>query len=188
MPSGDVHALSRRISDLERTLMRYQNMFVGVTVPGAGQTMTIQVLGIRQGSEDAVAAGQTGAFCGVYKENGNWMLSGGVVSSGDGNNVVVDDIDIGNVGSEPPDGRMVWLNVSFTANISDGWLLPSGRVTAANDNQGAVLPDNIAPTAATTSGRCIIPLGIWNDEKFTPYGCGNVLVAHCFGALTYSRI
>ena len=131
---------------------------------------------------------QTGAFCRVFQDNGNWMLSGGVVSSGDGNNEVIDDIGIGNVGSEPADGRIIWLNVSFMANISEGWLLPSGEVTSATDNNGSVLPGNIAPTKTTPSGRCIVPLGIWNNEKFTPYGCGNVLVAHCFGALTYSRI
>ena len=46
---GQIRTLERRVGTLERLLQRYQNMHVGVSIPGAGQRMTIQVLGMRGG-------------------------------------------------------------------------------------------------------------------------------------------
>ena len=45
--NGQINTLERRVATLERVLQRYNNMHVGVYIPGGNERMTIQVLGAR---------------------------------------------------------------------------------------------------------------------------------------------
>lgn len=109
------------------------------------------------------------------------MLQGGQVSGGTGNEVV-EDIAIGTVGSEPADGTLRWLRITFSGSETDGWLNAGGNVTAAISQSGTTLPANTLPTAASPAGKyCYLLLGSWSDGVFFPSQGGHVVIGFCAG-------
>ncbi len=125
-------------------------------------------------------------FCLQYRDGEDLMLLGGAVSGGTGN-INVADLTLAVIGEEPVNGTHHWLDVSYTAIVEDGVLLPGGDVTAVTDGSGTTIPDNVMPTASSPSGTFYIPLGNWLNGRFFPSGCGNIQVSHCPGSFTYSR-
>jgi len=130
--------------------------------------------------------GTDGPFCRVYQEEGAWMLTGGTVTGGEGNETVP-DIDLGDVGDEPAGGTHFWLECSGDAITEDDVLLPGFDLTTATVGSGASLPSNTIPTAAAPAGVLHVSLGSWSAGKFIPAGCGNLQISHCPGTLSYAR-
>jgi hypothetical protein len=133
-----------------------------------------------------------GAFCKKYVEPGEspapstLFLLGGTVTGGEGN-ITIEDIELATVGSEPADGTHVWLEVAFTATEEDDVLAPGGDVTTATPGSGTTVPDNVLPTVSSLDGKIYISLGSWAQAIFYPSACGNILISHCPGSLTFSR-
>lgn len=171
-----------------KTLLAWRKALLADRVlPGANLTET-------QGPDGRVfkaAAGGDGgvgnpAFFRLFVDGTNHMLQGGQVSGGTGNEVL-EDIAIGTVGSEPADGTLRWLRITFSGSETDGWLNAGGDVTAAISQSGTSLPANTLPTAASPAGKyCYLLLGSWNEGGFYPSQGGNVVVGFC-SAYTISR-
>ena len=181
MKGGSVEATINAIIDYI-TASRITSIVGGRVVEKPGGT-SIVVADQAQRSKRAI---KTGPFCRVFKSEGNWYLTGGQVSCGEGNETIA-DIDFGSIATPPTDGTHFWLAISFTATVEDDVLLPGGDVTAATVASGTTIPDNTIPTASVPAGTIHVSLGSWTGEVFVPAGCGNIQIAHCPGSLTYSR-
>lgn len=127
------------------------------------------------------------AFYRVYQDAGDWMLQGGQVMGGSGNETV-GDITLAAVGSEPADGTDHWLEITGNGVTDSGILLSGYDVTAATDGSGASIPANTLPTATTATARKVyVLLGTWSGDVFTPAQGGNVGVTFCPGGYTITR-
>jgi hypothetical protein len=131
-------------------------------------------------------SGFRSAFCRVYQSGTDWMLLGGTVTGGAGNETIA-AVTLGTVGTEPADGIFQWIAASVTGLVEDAVLLPGGDLTAAVPGSGASLPANTIPTASSPAGTLYISLGSWLGGKFIPAACGNIQVAHCPGTLSNYR-
>lgn len=128
-----------------------------------------------------------GAFFRVFQDSGDWMLQGGQVMGGAGNEVL-GAITLATVGSEPADGTNHWLEITGDGVTDSGILLAGFDITAATDGSGSAMPANTLPTASTATGRKVyVLLGTWEDEVFSPSQSGNVGVTFCPGGYTISR-
>jgi len=126
-------------------------------------------------------------FCRVFKLEGQWMLLGGTVTAGEGNELVA-DIDLGEIGAEPDDGTYFWLICEGEAVIEDDVLLPGINLTSATVDSGTTFPPtNTIPTVADPTGLLHISLGSWSQGRFIPAGCGDIQISHCPGNLSYER-
>jgi hypothetical protein len=138
-------------------------------------------------AEQAGTMGIYGSFCNVFRFDDKWWLTGGTVTAGDANEEI-DDIHLGNVGSEPDDGTWFWIEASGTATTEDGLLLPGFDLTSATVGSGDSFPTgNTIPTVSSPSGSLQISLGSWSNGVFVPAGCGNIQIFHCPGTLRYSQ-
>lgn len=127
------------------------------------------------------------AFHTLSKVGSDWILQGGQVSGGSGNEVVA-DITLAAVGSEPADGTKHWIEITGDGVTDSGVLLPGYDVTAATTGSGATLPANTLPTASAATGKKVyVLLGSWSDSVFTPSQGGNVTVSFCPGGYTITR-
>ena len=137
------------------------------------------------------AAVATGAFYYVYTKDvlgtDHWFLQGGTVT-GTASHYAIDDLDLGAVGSEPPDGTCVWLEVTGNPVEEDDVLLPGFTITAApTDGSGASVPADEAVAPGATGKKCYVRLGVWNDDTFLPDNIGNITVIWCSGAFRKTR-
>lgn len=148
-----------------------------------GRILSLENIGIAGG-----AAAGGGAFCNIYELEGQWMLTGGTVTGGEGNETIP-DIDLGEIGAEPDDGTHFWLVCTGTAPTEDDVLLPGIDLTSASVASGASFPGtNTLPTVAAPSGTLHISLGSWSGGAFIPSGCGNIQLTHCPGTLSHMRL
>jgi hypothetical protein len=136
----------------------------------------------------AVAPRIEGPFCGVYKQADTWMLTGGIVSSS-GGSVTVPDITLGDTDPVPDDGTRTWFVCTGEAVTEDGLPMPGFDLASAVPDTGAELPSpNITPTSPDFEGVIYIPLGLWSNGSFVPSGCGDIIVTHCPGSLSWHRV
>ena len=123
----------------------------------------------------------SGAFFRVFRLDGKWMLQGGQVTAGSGSKVI-DDIELATVGSEPADGRKVWIEANGNGVVVDGRLFQGFNLDedATDTDSGTALPDNTLPTVAASSGRkCHVLLGTWTGGRFYPSNIGNIQIGFC---------
>jgi len=125
-------------------------------------------------------------FCYVFQLEGQWMLYGGTVTAGEGNEVVA-DIDLGEIGAEPAEGTYFWLVCEGEAVTEDDVLLGGINLTSVTTGSGLTLPDNTIPTAADPTGILHVALGSWSQGRFIPADCGNIQISHCPGNLSFTR-
>lgn len=171
------------------TLAEWQrNLIRDRVIAGAGIKETQDPNGrIFEAAAGAGSSEETGgSFCRVFLDDGDWFLTGGQVSGGEGNETIA-DINLGSVASPPSDGTHRWLSIGYTANVEDDVLLPGGEVTSASVSSGSSIPSNTIPTVSSPSGTIRVSLGSWSGGVFVPSGCGNIQIHHCPGSLTYSR-
>jgi hypothetical protein len=117
------------------------------------------------------------------------MLQGGQVTAGSGSKVI-DDIELATVGSEPADGRKVWIEANGNGVVVDGRLFQGFNLDedATDTDSGTALPDNTLPTVAASSGRkCHVLLGQWNGSRFAPSNIGNIQIGFCPSGYNVSR-
>jgi hypothetical protein len=121
-------------------------------------------------------------------------IRGGTVHCGD-KNFVIDD-------KEAPTSDGYWLaylSVDCEVNRDDDETIllpgvktgtePSG-IQFANADSG--YPNNSNPEAGSGQGTIILPIG-WifvqdGNQQFWPDGCGNFVIEHCSGNLSYHRV
>jgi hypothetical protein len=129
--------------------------------------------------KENAAGSAPSAFFRVFVDEDKRKLQGGQVSGGTGN-IAVPDIDLATVGSEPADGTLRWLRITFNGSATDGWLNAGGNVTAVTPQSGTSLPANTLPTAASPSGKHYhLLLGSWSGDVFLPSQPGNIAVGFC---------
>lgn len=138
----------------------------------------------------AVASGNL-AFHRVFKDGSDWKLQGGQVTGGTGN-VVVADITLAVVASEPADGVKQWLEITGNGVTDSGVLLGGFNVTAAVSavpgQQGATVPNNTLPEYDDATGKkAYLLLGTWSGSQFVAAQGGNVTVSFCPGNFTITR-
>jgi len=82
----------------------------------------------------------------------------------------------------------VYISVAWTASTVNGVLQAGGTMGAVSVLQGATIPDDTLPTAATPAGTANIALGQWlSDGAETPsprwvnQGCGSIQIYFCPG-------
>ncbi len=155
-------------------------------VPGPGQTenQTPQGRTISGGGNGGVvgpAQPALAAFWRVYSKDTKWMLQGGQVSGGSGNQSVA-DMDLGTVGSEPADGKMFWVEVTGNGDLREGILYGGFTVTAASSGSGTTLPTGSIPTSTLATGRKFyLLLGTWSGGVFQPSTSGHLMLGYCPG-------
>lgn len=119
------------------------------------------------------------AFFRLFQAGGKWMLQGGQVTGGLGNEVVA-DIDLGTVGSEPSDGTLFWLACTGDGTVTDGRLYSGWDLDSATAASGSVMPANTLPTPASTTGKAFhLLLGSWSSGVFSPSAGGNLSIGIC---------
>ena len=82
----------------------------------------------------------------------------------------------------------VYISVAWTASTVNGVLQAGGTMGSVSVLQGATIPDDTLPTAATPAGTANIALGRWlSDGAGTPsprwvyQGCGSIQIYFCPG-------
>jgi hypothetical protein len=173
---------------MERAIRQSQIQSTPDIVISSNPTGTYPRLARRGGGSSTPPSGP---FCKKYREisseNSFIYLLGGTVTGGEGN-ITVPDIELAEVGSEPEDGTHVWLGIQFQGIVEDDVLMPGGSVTEVEVGQGLSLPSNSVPTSSDPAGTLYMSLGSWAQGVFTPSSCGNIMISHCAGSLTPSRI
>lgn len=169
------------------TLLAWQKALVADrVVPGPGQTETQTpqgrtISGGKGAGEAGPALPALAAFWRVYTSGTKWMLQGGQVSGGAGNESV-SDIDLGTVGSEPADGRMFWVQVTGNGDLRGGILYGGFTVTSAVAGSGTSLPTGSVPTVTTAAARKFyLMLGTWSGGAFQPSTSGHLMLGYCPG-------
>lgn len=170
----------------------WEAMRRSVPIAGPGIRISITssgtVISAEPAKSPAVAPRIEGPFCGLYKQEGRWMLMGGTVTGGSGN-VTVSDFVIAVSPTTPDDGDKVWIVATGAAVTDDGVLLAGINLTTATTANGAVFPAmNTIPTAAAPTGVLNILLGSWSNGVFVPSNCGNIQLTHCPGTLSHVRL
>jgi len=120
-------------------------------------------------------------------------IRGGTVHCGD-KNFIIDDAQ-----TPASDGEWIaCLSVSCEVNQDDdnSILLPGVKTGTAPSgiqyaSAGSGYPDNSNPSAGSGQGTIILPIG-WvmvenGNPRFWPDGCGNFVINHCVGTLSYHR-
>ena len=129
-------------------------------------------------------------------------LLGGLVLVGD-KNFTVPDTDVGSLKISKT--LQYYLEIPVEVNRDDaneiflsGVKTSSGTAATLVKNQPwtetSQYPDNTRPLLGTGIGKIIVPLGKLvidgpnESATFTRVGCGDVLVNHCTGTLSYTRV
>lgn len=160
-----------------------QALVSGRVVAGPGLLERGVADGSRVFMVDPTVAGTSskGMFARTFLSEGALFLTGGTVKGGTGTATVA-DFSINSVAA----GHVVWLSCAWTGVAADGVLLPGGSVGAVTTGSGASAPTDTLPTAESTSGTAIIPLGVRTATGFTPAGSGGVLLYFpVYGFTTY---
>lgn len=132
----------------------------------------------------ASSAPEDKPFCFIFKDESLTKLRGGIVIGG-ATNYNVPNITL-NLASAAD--NKLWLRVTFEANQADDVLLPGiDSITNITTGSGATVPDNELPTMADPTGKLYIVLGHYTGTAFRPHGCGNFVLNHCPGAISYYR-
>lgn len=126
-------------------------------------------------------------------DDNNICLEGGMVIGGI-SSILVDKIPIAN---RQTDGSYVYvgekdeilfLQINYTPNIADDIILPGvdviDEVTVHIELE---IPEAQLPTTTEQNGIHYYTLGIFDEKRFSPSGCGNLQLAHCPGSSTVTR-
>lgn len=177
-PDGDPAAQFPRVVQLLEALVTNPHLEIGEQ-----QSITVfpptSAAGTVAAAANAPAA--PAAFYRVYRDDDTWILQGGQVTAGTGSKVI-DDIEIGTVGSEPADGNKVWIIAEGAGVVEDGRLFQGFNLDEDETvaDSGADLPANTLPTVAESTGRkCHILLGEWTGARFYPSGPGGIQITFC---------
>lgn len=133
----------------------------------------------------------------VSDENGNRYLLGGVVYGGVSSFVVaniligmpqiVDGVE--EIVMEGNAGDHLYLVINFNANMQDNVLIPGvENITAVSSGIGATIPNNTMPTMQSKSGTYHISLGQFTETSFLPSACGDAILEHCPGSISFNRV
>jgi hypothetical protein len=184
---GERTKQDRRMADAERFLGRYPARRIIAKDANTGKNREFYVLA-RPGPNGEDESIELGAFFGVFREDGKWMLQGGQVTGGS-KTETVKNIELAKTGSEPADGHQHWLEITGNGTVVQGRLVAGFTMTAVKDAKGATITQPTLPTKASPNGRkCVVLLGIWNSGRFQPSQTGNIAVSFCPGAgYTVSR-
>lgn len=171
--------LERRLATLERFFSRIAKIRILTNQPEGG-LLNLEVLAIREGPGKEVAA-TAGAFFGVTKVKGKWMLQGGQVGAGS-KSEVVKPIELAKVGSEPKDDQLHWLQITGDGLVTTGRLQGTFNMTKVTDAKGATMPPLTLPTKDAPKGRnCYVLLGSWQGKRFQPSQTGYIGITFCPG-------
>jgi hypothetical protein len=119
-----------------------------------------------------------------------YHLLGGAVTAGTG----VWDVENYEIDVSEDGFFLLWVDTDVVANTSSGLILPGlASSTQSTIGQGASYPSQVLPTVASEgAGTSIVPLGYVVIEAgkptLYPSGCGSIIIQHCPGSLTYSRV
>lgn len=124
------------------------------------------------------------AFWRTYSDDDFHWIQGGQVTGWDS---PVEDIKIGDVGDEPVDGSVHWLEVTGDGVKIEGVLYGGFKPTAVSDTN-TTNPTSTVPTVDSHTGRKFyLLLGSWMGGVFTPSSAGNLTIGFCGSAYTPSR-
>jgi hypothetical protein len=124
------------------------------------------------------------AFWRTYSDDDFHYLQGGQVTGWD---TPVADIVLGDVGSEPADGSVHWLEVTGDGTKIEGVLYGGFKPTGVDDTT-ATSPTSTVPTVDSHTGRKFyLLLGSWLNGVFTPYSAGNLTIGFCGSAYSPTR-
>ena len=119
-------------------------------------------------------------------------IRGGVVYAGD----KVWNVDHKALNLEASGTFKAYLEVSVTANVEDGVLLPGIKTSTAPEwkqvSGDGQYPNQTIPTAPAGTGKAIIAIGILTIEDgsatLMPAGGGSISIDHCPGTLSHTRV
>lgn len=169
--------LERRLATLERFFNRITKTRI-VAAKQEGGHLNLEVLAIREGPGEETPAA-VGAFFGVTKKKGKWLLQGGQVSAGD-KSEVVKPIELASVGSEPKDNQLHWLHITGDGQVTNGRLQGIFNLKKVSDGKGTTMPALTLPTKTASKGRSVyVLLGSWQSKRFQPSQSGNVGITFC---------
>lgn len=153
-----------------------------------GRILTVASAPATPGGGDPPPAA-VGAFFGIYQEGGHTYLQGGSVTGGHGGSASISAIKVIDATTGPiaPAGYVLYLEVSATATLYEGILLPGCQVDSASTGTASELPAAHAFTVAQPSGELYAELGQFTATSFLPAAPGNVHASGCIGNFQLSR-
>lgn len=132
----------------------------------------------------------TGAFYGLFVDEGDTYLQGGLVVGGSHNESLANFkvLDAGDLPAGIAENDRLWIEATVSGNVVDGMLMSGVTLTNATYDTGTSTPTpNTLPTAGTSTGRKVyIEIGRWTASEFLPSYMGNISIGFC-GGYTVNR-
>jgi hypothetical protein len=195
---ADPSPLGRRVSHIERFLQGLSRKKIRAK-DNSGSPTEFDVLA-HQGGSVTDNPDSYGAFHGLKFTPGKVIFQGGTVqgtSPEGGQTVTIKDMEVVSSTIKPADmeGKVLWLEITFSAEVRNGTIIPGGKVTAARCDPkltvGKEVPNSTYPTKDSPTGRKIyFEVGRWTKEGFAPSSSsgGNYLLTWCPGNFIVQRI
>lgn len=157
--------------------------------PGIQETSAGKAGRILRAAPGTAAAAPIGAFYGLVTADGHTYLQGGSVTGGHGGSATLDNIKVIDATSGPvaAEDYILYLQVSATATVADGVMLPGCQVNSASTSTAADLPSAHAFTTSAATGNLYLELGRFTADSFLPASPGNVLAGGCIGNFQLTR-